>query len=410
MKNSINKLVILLAAAILFVGCANPVDTGVMKGGAYSAEKLVLADLQVPEGLMAWHKTPTSLTVGWWNNDDASGGYIVWIDGVAHHSPKNSYTFENLTFGQTYEIAVSTVTMLGYESEKCDPISVKMDTTLTAPTGVTITRVSDKSISIIWDESTHPDKKGYHVHYNGKIKGTKDNFITLSDLNPGTEYSITVKQYGLGSAISEPSDVKTISTLATSTAPLSTPTGVTVTNITDTTITITWDVNTAEPITYYSAGIVSVLRLVELGPGRIFTSETNSITFTDLSPGIDYEIIMMAHGDNGDYSRLTEPVFAKTATAAYPFPQWDASATYTGGELVVYQGEVYKCKWWTQGNIPGTEQWGPWEVVLEWGDGVTYTAGDAVIFENNVYICIQGHTALNNWIPSITPALWDLQE
>ncbi len=46
------------------------------------------------------------------------------------------------------------------------------------------------------------------------------------------------------------------------------------------------------------------------------------------------------------------------------YPQWDSGEIYVLGDIVVYEGIVYRCKWWTQGNIPGTEQWGPWEVYL----------------------------------------------
>ena len=44
---------------------------------------------------------------------------------------------------------------------------------------------------------------------------------------------------------------------------------------------------------------------------------------------------------------------------------WDSSKIYTGGEIVVYQGVKYKAQWWTQGDVPGTEEWGPWKVVDE---------------------------------------------
>jgi hypothetical protein len=42
---------------------------------------------------------------------------------------------------------------------------------------------------------------------------------------------------------------------------------------------------------------------------------------------------------------------------------WDASKVYTGGETVVYNGKTYRAKWWTQGDVPGSTQWGPWERV-----------------------------------------------
>lgn len=42
---------------------------------------------------------------------------------------------------------------------------------------------------------------------------------------------------------------------------------------------------------------------------------------------------------------------------------YDAGKIYFGGEIVTYNGQSYKCKWWTQGIAPGTEN-GPWELVL----------------------------------------------
>ncbi|MEV6108678.1 lytic polysaccharide monooxygenase [Streptomyces sp. NPDC051940] len=41
---------------------------------------------------------------------------------------------------------------------------------------------------------------------------------------------------------------------------------------------------------------------------------------------------------------------------------WSASAVYTGGSTVSWNGRVWRAKWWTQGEEPGTTgQWGVWE-------------------------------------------------
>ncbi|RYF04730.1 MAG: hypothetical protein EOO78_03460, partial [Oxalobacteraceae bacterium] len=50
------------------------------------------------------------------------------------------------------------------------------------------------------------------------------------------------------------------------------------------------------------------------------------------------------------------------ATTSQSCPAWSASAVYTAGMCVTYQNKVYSAKWWTQGNVPGTEEWGPWAV------------------------------------------------
>nr|WP_314898925.1 glycoside hydrolase family 19 protein [uncultured Deefgea sp.] len=44
-------------------------------------------------------------------------------------------------------------------------------------------------------------------------------------------------------------------------------------------------------------------------------------------------------------------------------PAWNSATAYSGGQTVTYAGQDYKAKWWTQNNVPGTEQWGPWELI-----------------------------------------------
>lgn len=46
---------------------------------------------------------------------------------------------------------------------------------------------------------------------------------------------------------------------------------------------------------------------------------------------------------------------------------WNATATYKGGETVTYQGKTYTAKWWTTGEAPGASQWGPWQIVTSNG-------------------------------------------
>lgn len=144
---------------------------------------------------------------------------------------------------------------------------------------------------------------------------------------------------------------------------------------------------------------------------------------------------------------------------------WDSKAVYTGGQIVSYQGNDYKAKWWTQNNIPGAEQWGPWELVgassgatpaptavvtsaptsaptaapsskptaapttaptlaptaaptvaptaapagcSAWAEGSTYKAGDVVSYSGASYTALSAHTAYPgaNWNPASTPTLW----
>ncbi|WP_281613851.1 glycosyl hydrolase family 18 protein [Flammeovirga sp. SubArs3] len=52
---------------------------------------------------------------------------------------------------------------------------------------------------------------------------------------------------------------------------------------------------------------------------------------------------------------------ATTISTCDGIPTWDNTATYaTNGTQVVYNGVLYRNKWWTKGDTPGS-QWGPWE-------------------------------------------------
>ncbi|WP_081986623.1 chitinase [Chitinibacter sp. ZOR0017] len=50
-------------------------------------------------------------------------------------------------------------------------------------------------------------------------------------------------------------------------------------------------------------------------------------------------------------------------TTAPSAPSWDKTAVYTGGSRVLYNGALYEAKWWTQGDVPGGAEWGPWKLV-----------------------------------------------
>jgi chitinase len=41
------------------------------------------------------------------------------------------------------------------------------------------------------------------------------------------------------------------------------------------------------------------------------------------------------------------------------YPDWSASATYTAGQRVLYQGVGYEAKWWTQADVPGADVLSP---------------------------------------------------
>ena len=105
---------------------------------------------------------------------------------------------------------------------------------------------------------------------------------------------------------------------------------------------------------------------------------------------------------------------AFVSISAFAADAWNSATAYSGGAVVTYAGNTYKAKWWTQGNVPGAEQWGPWEATgtapttapstapttapttapstapgactsAEWNSSAVYTGGNLVSYNNRSY-------------------------
>ncbi len=97
---------------------------------------------------------------------------------------------------------------------------------------------------------------------------------------------------------------------------------------------------------------------------------------------------------------------------AQSYPEWQSSVAYTGGNRVVYEGNVYEAKWWTKGNNPAvpTNSAHPWQLIGPaeedgsdggggeegddpdpvgnypvWNAGAVYVAGDRVFYDGMIY-------------------------
>ncbi|GLS04577.1 hypothetical protein GCM10007860_17240 [Chitiniphilus shinanonensis] len=163
-------------------------------------------------------------------------------------------------------------------------------------------------------------------------------------------------------------------------------------------------------------------------------------------------------------SRRHALVVALAFVGAAHAAEWSSTAVYTAGQEVTYQGSSYKAKWWTQGNVPGAEQWGPWQLVgtatptptpsptptatptptavptpivtptprpvtptptvaptpvvtptpsgttcnAAWAEGNTYTAGATVTYNGRNYRALVTHVAYvgANWNPAASGTLW----
>ncbi|MET9084482.1 carbohydrate-binding protein [Streptomyces sp. NPDC004237] len=65
------------------------------------------------------------------------------------------------------------------------------------------------------------------------------------------------------------------------------------------------------------------------------------------------------------FAGITPPTTTPTPTPT-PTPTscktaWSSTAVYTAGNEVSYNSHNWKAKWWTQNEVPGASEWGPWQ-------------------------------------------------
>jgi len=73
--------------------------------------------------------------------------------------------------------------------------------------------------------------------------------------------------------------------------------------------------------------------------------------------------------------------------AAVQHPAFQATTTYTGGEIVSYQGLVYQAKWWTRGSAPDSTDAFELisDVLLDYHANTVYEGGDRARYQEKLY-------------------------
>ncbi|MEG2194419.1 MAG: DUF5011 domain-containing protein [Terrisporobacter sp.] len=84
---------------------------------------------------------------------------------------------------------------------------------------------------------------------------------------------------------------------------------------------------------------------------------TNKITITgtvdNTKEGI-YKIVYKVTDSKGATSEIIRNVTVKSNDSETVNDTYDNSKVYTAGDTVIYNGKKYLCKWWVQGQAPGT--------------------------------------------------------
>lgn len=206
-------------------------------------------------------------------------------------------------------------------------------------------------LSSVYDAQQIPQGASYTFRLKSSAAATDVNRISSIELSQriaknGAELSRQTI-YGGGTVIPDPSD----------TTPPTVPGNLTAGTITETAATLTW---TASTDNVKSAGY-------KIYRDGVLVGTVSGTTYTDttLKANTTYSYTVKAYDAAGNLSADSNAVSVKTKESTTPpvSNAWDASKAYNGGEIVTYQGKTYKAKWWTQGNVPGTEEWGPWELI-----------------------------------------------
>jgi hypothetical protein len=141
-------------------------------------------------------------------------GYPIYVDGIkVAQSFITEYSVIGLKASTAYNIEVSAVDAEDNESPRTEAINASTTEPdrepPSKPQGLTTTLITQNSIGIVWEHSTDNTMvQGYNIILNGIIRGTSStNEYTLSGLNAGIEYAISVSAFDHVDNVSAESDV-----------------------------------------------------------------------------------------------------------------------------------------------------------------------------------------------------------
>ncbi|KAM9398955.1 interferon-induced very large GTPase 1-like [Salvelinus alpinus] len=277
-----------------------------------------LSTVVPPRDLKIDHLEETSFTLHWSKAEGMEkvpqrfliSNCIPGTDPRAANTDHCYKTFSNLQPGTEYTVSVATVLSNGEQSE---PFSTTVCTILPAPDQLNIDSVDTTSAAVSWSQPPGLDQTQHHYQISYRCPGTEPHItttsshsITLSDLEPATEYSVTVctvLENGKQSQL----------VLTTLTTVLPAPHQLTVDSVDTTSAAVSW----SQPpgldqtqhhyqISYHCSGTEP----------HITTTSSHSITLSDLQCGTQYSVTVCTVLENGKQSELVSTTF----TTVLPVP------------------------------------------------------------------------------------------
>uniref|UniRef100_A0A3B5QRQ7 Tenascin R (restrictin, janusin) n=1 Tax=Xiphophorus maculatus TaxID=8083 RepID=A0A3B5QRQ7_XIPMA len=285
--------------------------SGVRKGnesGSISTE--FTTEIDAPKNLRLVSKTSTTLELEWDNSEAEVEGYQVVYSTLAGDQydkvivPRNegATTKTNLTDllpGTEYGIGISAMKGINQST----PATMNARTGLDVPMDLTVTASTDNSITLVWGVVQGPIDH-YRVTYTSSSGITTELTVpkditttTLTDLDPGTEYTITV-------AARRGRQQSTAATIDAFTE-MDPPKELAVSDVTEDSVTISW-IKPLAPFEYYKLSYQSARGRVD---SEMIDSDVTNYTLSSLFPATEYEISLNAVRGSQESRPVTTSVF-----------------------------------------------------------------------------------------------------
>ncbi|XP_076600927.1 tenascin-R isoform X4 [Chaetodon auriga] len=285
--------------------------SGVRKGnesGSISTE--FTTEIDAPKNLRLVSKTSTTLELEWDNSEAEVEGYQVVYSTLAGDQydkvivPRNEgattkTTLTDLLPGTEYGIGISA--MKG--SNQSTPATMNARTGLDVPMDLTVTASTDNTITLVWGVVQGPIDH-YKVTYTSSSGITTELTVpkdvtttTLTDLEPGTEYTITV-------AARRGRQQSTAATIDAFTG-MDPPKEMTVSDVTEDAVTISW-IRPLAPFEYYKLSYQSARGRVD---SVVIDSDVTNYTLSSLFPATEYEISLNAVRGSQESKVVSTSVF-----------------------------------------------------------------------------------------------------
>ncbi|XP_071292001.1 tenascin-R isoform X2 [Agelaius tricolor] len=270
-------------------------------------------EIDAPKNLRVGSRSPASLELAWDNSEAEAQSYRVVYSTLAgehyhellvprHAGPTTRATLADLVPGTEYGIGISAV----MDSQQSVPATMNARTELDSPRDLLVTASTETSISLAWTKATGPIDH-YRVTFTpasgmaSEVTVSRDESqLTLSELEPGTEYTISIiaergRQQSLEATVDAFTGVRPISQLHFS-------------QLTSSSVNVTWS-DPSPPadrliLTYSRRDEEEEAQQVTLDGTRRHTS------LTGLQPSTEYLVSLVAvHG-----TISSEPVVGSITT------------------------------------------------------------------------------------------------